>query len=133
MKIVLKVLATLIVLFVAVMVLQLIASESGEVVVVQTQGSDGSAQETRLWVVDHDGSMWLRSGSPAAGWYQRISSAEQIVVERAGVSQTMTATPMVEMRSVINESMAAKYGWADQLIGILFGRDGAIAIRLEPR
>jgi hypothetical protein len=29
--------------------------------------------------------------------------------------------------------MRDKYGWADQLIGLLFGRDDAIPIRLNPR
>ncbi len=46
----------LLTLIVAVM----LASESGEVVVLTT--ADGAT--TRLWVVDHDGSAWLRSGAP---------------------------------------------------------------------
>ncbi len=29
--------------------------------------------------------------------------------------------------------MREKYGWADQFIGFLFGRDDAIALRLDKR
>ena len=41
-----------------------VASESGEVVTLQTQGADGGPRETRLWVVEDGGKQWLRAGGP---------------------------------------------------------------------
>ncbi|MEQ9450367.1 MAG: hypothetical protein RJQ07_02185 [Pseudomonadales bacterium] len=131
MKIVLKVLGGLVALFVAVMAMQLIASESGEVVVVGSQNADGSVSETRLWVVEHDDAQWLR-GSPEAGWYQRITARDEISFTRDGQTEQMRAQTVLGERDTINNLMAQKYGWADQFIGIMFGRDDAIAIRLEP-
>ena len=42
---------------------EMIAAETGEVVVVTITAADGSTDKTRLWVVDHDGSAWLRAGN----------------------------------------------------------------------
>ncbi len=130
MKTVLKIFGALVALLLAVIVLEIIASESGEVVVVTTTGADGVEAETRLWVVDHDGSAWLRSGSPASGWYQRMQANPQITVERDGQEFTARIEPLPAMRDAINAEMAEKYGWADAYIGMLFGRDDAIPIRL---
>ena len=82
MKLLLKLGIVLIVLFAIVTVLQIMASESGEVVVITTRDAAGDARDTRLWVVDHQGSAWLRSGSPHSGWYQRTLANSQIGVQR---------------------------------------------------
>ena len=131
MKGILKVIGALLALFVAIMVLQFIASETGEVVVVTTTDAEGASAETRLWVVDHDGSAWLRSGSPQAGWFQRMQANPAITVERGGQQFTALIEPVPELRDVINAEMAEKYGWADAYIGMLFGRDDAVPIRLR--
>ena len=55
----------------------MLASESGEVVVLESQDDQGEVQSTRLWVVDHDGSMWLRAGDDQSGWYQRLMNNVQ--------------------------------------------------------
>ncbi len=113
-----------------VIVLQIIASESGEVVVITTQDAAGDARETRLWVVDHHGSAWLRSSSPQSGWYQRMLANPQIGVQRGEESFAAVAQPAVDAKDTINRLMNDKYGWADDYIGMLFGRDNAIPIRL---
>ena len=130
MKIIGEILLVIVVLFGGLMLLQLVASESGEVVVVETTNAEGQVEETRLWVVDHDQAQWLRSGSPMAGWYQRLEANPQVSVERAGEVFTAQARPDVSQRGVINELMREKYGWADQFISLMFGRDDAIAIEL---
>jgi len=130
MKVVLKIFTAVFILLLVVVALEIIASESGEVVVLHTQGSQGEAEETRLWVVDHQGSAWLRSGSPASGWYQRLLANGQVRVERGEDAFTATAQPDVAQREVINARMAEKYGWADDYISLLFGRDDAIPVRL---
>ena len=56
MKVLLKSAAAIVALLATVFVLEMIASESGEVVVLTTWDAMGAAKETRLWVVDYDGS-----------------------------------------------------------------------------
>ncbi len=130
MKTALKLFGALVALLLVVIVLEVVASESGEVVVVTTTDAEGAQAETRLWVVDHDGSVWLRSGSPASGWYQRMQANPEVTVERDGQTFTAQIEPLPAMRDAINAEMADKYGWADAYIGMLFGREDAIPIRL---
>jgi hypothetical protein len=47
-------------LVVIVFLLQIVASEVGEVVILTTVDATGEPVETRLWVVDLDGRTWLR-------------------------------------------------------------------------
>ena len=114
--------------------LQLVASESGEVVVLRTF-SNGETQETRLWVVDDRGLSWLRSGSPEAGWYQRLRENPDVQVERDSQRHEYRAFPVEGGPAVdrINALMLEKYGWAEDLIGFMFDRSDAVAIRLDPR
>ena len=49
--------ATLLALF---YVSQMVASESGEVVILTTKDAAGRPVETRLWIAEHDGDVWLR-------------------------------------------------------------------------
>ena len=45
---------------------QLLASESGEVLVLETLDAEGQRHETRIWVVDDAGAVWVR-GAPDSG------------------------------------------------------------------
>ena len=133
MKLVLKIVGVVVGLLVALFILQAVASESGEVVVVSSTDAQGEVVETRLWIVDYEGDQWLRSGSPMAGWYQRMQANPNITVTRQEKTNAFVAVPKLEMRDTINAQLNAKYGWADDLIGAMFGRDDAIPILLEPR
>ena len=66
--------------------LELIASESGEVVVVTKFGSSDGSFSTRLWVVDYDNAAWIRARSSKPGWYQRIAENPRIEVRRGAVA-----------------------------------------------
>lgn len=117
---------------VGVFALQLVASETGEVVVLHTT-ADGVDHTTRLWVVELDGSLWLRSGGGDSGWYARLAAEPRIRLERHGETQSYVAEPESSRRDEINALMAEKYGWRDRLIGVLVsGRDTAIPVRLRP-
>ena len=96
--------------------LSMLASESGEVVVLRTfTGED--PHETRVWIVDDRGVSWLRSGSPGAGWYQRLRENPAIEVERDGEVHAYQAFPVEGGPSVdhVNMLMFQKYGWADAM------------------
>ena len=108
------------------------ASESGEVVVLRTADAAGGIHETRLWVVDHEGSAWLRAGNPSGGWFARLSALPEIEVERDGRTQTFHAVPTPEARDTINDLMHQKYGFADSYVSFFFPRSKKIPVRLVP-
>jgi|GEM_PF-788500 len=122
----------LLTLFAGVLILQGVASESGEVVVLSTQGSGDEPEETRLWVVDLDGFQYLRAGQPRSGWFERLQATPRVGVERGDVRMAYDAIPRPELRDQVNDLMRSKYGWADEFVGKLFGRDDATPVRLEP-
>lgn len=114
-------------------VIGMIASESGEVVVLRTTDASGAAHETRLWVVEHDGDWWLRAGSPDNAWLARLRERPEIEVERDGEARVWRAVPTPEARDAVNALMREKYGLADRWIDWTFGREDAVPVRLEPR
>lgn len=110
--------------------MQVIASETGEVVVVTTQRADGSSHDTRLWVVDYDGAPWLRAGSSGAGWFQDMLANPTVVVLRDDVRATYEIDPQPAAIEPINQAMRDKYGWRDAYVSLFFSRDDAVPIRL---
>ena len=113
--------------------IQTIAAESGEVVVLTTINSHAKNQETRLWIVDHAESQWLRSGSDVQSWYQNILERPEVEMLRGTEGRLYAAVPSAEDQDEINRLMLEKYGWAESYIGFFFSRTNAIAIRLDPR
>ena len=111
---------------------QYVASESGEVVVLLTRDEAGGVHETRLWMVDHDGSPWLRAGNPSGGWFPRLSARPEVVVLRGSATITFQAAPTPEARDTINDLMHEKYGWADSYLCLFFPRAAKIPVRLLP-
>ncbi len=116
----------------------MLASESGEVVVLESQDDQGELQSTRLWVVDHDGSMWLRAGDDQSGWYQRlmrnVRAQQAVFVTRNGdrFSPSVVADP--SQAAAVNALMAEKYSFSNDAISFLMGEGGrqdAIAVRLS--
>ncbi len=132
MNIALKVLSALVAVFAVVTISQMIASEHGEVVTITTTDAGGASHETHVWIVDRDGRPWIRSGSPASGWYQRLTRTRTLELQRNGNRTLYAAEPIVANRGDINALMRAKYGWADAYIGMFFSRANAIPIRLQP-
>jgi predicted GH43/DUF377 family glycosyl hydrolase len=112
--------------------LQMFASEVGEVVVITTLDANGTPHRTRVWVVDHDGAQWIRSGSDRSSWFARLSAQPTLELERANTQGQYRAVVVPEATKVVNDLMAEKYGWADWYVGTLFPREHAIVMRLEP-
>lgn len=124
-------LAAVIGMVVLVFLMQLIASETGEVVVLTTQTAEGE-KETRLWVVEQNGTQYLRAGGDS-GWYQRLVAAPDVRVTRSGVEAAYRAEPQPAEAAAVNRLMREKYGWRDVIIEVLVGgRDDAIAVALQP-
>lgn len=133
MRLVKRIVAVLLVIPLLVLGGSIVASESGEVVTLQTQGADGAPRETRLWVVDDGGKQWLRAGGPDSKWLLDIQGNPVVQVERDGRSAQYTAVPDAASRDRLNPLFAEKYGWAEAYIDALLGSDDATPIRLDPR
>ncbi|MGE0623642.1 MAG: hypothetical protein AB7I04_04225 [Pseudomonadales bacterium] len=132
MKVVLYVLSAVLGLAVLVFLAQMIASETGEVVVLTTETADGP-KETRLWVVELEEVQYLRAG-PDSGWYQRLLAAPEVTLTRGGEAAGYRAEARPQAAAEVNRLMRAKYGWRDVVIEALVGgRDDAVAVALVPR
>jgi len=111
---------------------QWFASESGEVVVLYSRDADGGEVATRLWVVDLEGTQYLRAGSDS-GWYQRLVAEPGVRLERGDASGSYRAESRPQLVAEINRLMREKYAWRDVYIGWLIGdRDDAIPVALIP-
>jgi len=135
MKIVKGILISVVVLVVALVGLYFVMAERVEVVVLHSHGADGD-HETRLWVVDDDGSAWLRTGSTNGSWLPRIRANSAVEVERGGETKPYDAIVVFERDAVarINHLTLEKYGWSEQLLRKMGSEPGGqVAIRLDPR
>ena len=133
MRRVLRVVGALLALILLFFALQIVASESGEVVVLRTRDEAGVAHETRLWVVDHEGRSWLRAGHAGTGWFVRLQADPDVEVVRGGQTLAVRAVPVPDARDRINALVNEKYGVADSYISFFFRREHKIPVRLDPR
>ena len=120
---------------VAVIVIASNSLDEGEVVTLVTKSDNGAAYDTQLWIVEWNGQLYLRVGSPNAHWLERLRANPQVTLQRGGAALTFTALPKddSETREAVNARMAAKYGYADRLWGYLGDRGRSVPILLEPR
>jgi len=112
-----------------------VLAESGEVVVLETRDGAGGVHETRLWVVDHGGYAWLRTGEAKAPWLARLRANPEVAVTRAGQRRTYRAVVVdeAETRERINALELEKYGWRESVLRVVaMDPAGATPIRLEP-
>lgn len=117
-------------------VFYVVLAESGEVVVLETQDAVGAWHETRLWVVDHDGHAWLRTGEGTAPWLARLRANPEVAVTRGGERRTYRAVVVDDpaTRDAINALELAKYGWREQALRLGgMGTTDVVPIRLDPR
>ncbi len=113
--------------------LQYAASEiTGEVVVLTTTDDAGADHETRLWIVDSEGSAWLRAGMAESGWYARILRQPKVTLARNGQSAAFTALPTPEATSKVTNLIQQKYGWGETLLSSTLDRSTSVAIKLTP-
>ena len=104
----------------------------GEVVKITTFDAIRTPFTTKIWIVEEGPTLWVRAGSEGAEWYQRLVQRPGVELERNGRVTPYRATPVREATPGVNALMAAKYGWADWLIGLVRNRDNAVAVRLDP-
>lgn len=110
-----------------------VAGEQTEVAVLRTTDAQGVARETKLWVVDLDGTAWVRVARPERGWFQRLRERPEVELVRNGVALPYRAIEIEdpEMRARVDSAFREKYGLVDWWYGLLLRRDPR-PVRLDP-
>jgi hypothetical protein len=110
-----------------------VAGEQTEVAVLRTFDADGTAHATKLWVVDLDGTPWVRVANPRRSWFQRLREYPDVDLVRGGVGVRVRAVvisdPTAQAR--VDAAFADKYGAVDRWYGLLLRRN-PVAVRLDP-
>ncbi len=111
-----------------------LALESQEVVVLRTRSDDGSFRETRIWVADSQGLLWIEAATPERSWYRELVANPRVELVRNGGTRSFMAEPMEEPEGheQIRKLLRAKYGFADWWVGLLQDTSRSVAVRLRP-
>ena len=111
----------------------ILASESGEVITLRTSDGDSVQHSTRLWVVDHAGAEWTRTGHPEKAWFRRLLDNPAVELERRGESSARTAVPVSEGAVVqgVKRAYKEKYGVADWIVALSGDASKRVVIRLD--
>lgn len=112
----------------------LYALEGKEVVVLRTQAPDGSVRETRTWVADDAGAVWIEAAVEERPFYQHILAHPEVELVRAGHTRRYRAAPVPNPHGHVHirTMLAEKYGWADAWVGLLTDTSQSLAVKLEP-
>jgi hypothetical protein len=111
-----------------------LALEGGEVVVLRTERPEGGVRETRVWIAEQEGVLWLEAATPDRGWYRDLLLRPELELVRAGRARPYRAAPEPGPagHERIRALLRAKYGLADWWVGLLQDTTGSIAVRLDP-
>jgi hypothetical protein len=111
-----------------------IALEGNEVAVLRTRSPDGSFEETRVWIADAGGAVFIEAATAERAWYQSLRNHGDVELLREGEAQRYRATPEPgpDGRARIRTLLREKYGWADCWVGLLQDTSDSVLIRLEP-
>ena len=116
-------------------ILQVVAAEGIEVVVVHTVGEAGEPRETRIWILEDQGKVYIRGD--AGGWTSRVAAHPEIELERGARTERVLGVVQDDdgVRRRINRLFREKYGWRDACISMLMGdpaREGAVVVEVVP-
>jgi hypothetical protein len=103
-----------------------------DVVRIVTTNEDGSARETKIWIVEVDGRGFVRTGGTR--WFRNIERDPNVVLKVAGLDLQLRATPVEDeaLRERIEQAFTAKYGWTDRLRNLfVWGRPNLLELGLR--
>ena len=128
-----RALAALVALLALLAVLTYLAGERTEVAMLRSVDSAGTVHETKLWVVDLDGTNWVRVGRPGRAWLERLKEHPDAELVRSGVARPYRAVVVTDpaTRERVDAAFAAKYGLVDRWYGLVLRRDPT-PVRLDP-
>jgi hypothetical protein len=120
-----------------VLVLGALLIDEGEIVDLETR-DDGRVFVTQLWIVELDGSRYLRSGAPDTQWLARLRADPRVGIRPAEsdhhefVPYRAVEVTDLALRDRVSRAMADKYGFSDVIWSWLTDRSSAVAIELQP-
>jgi len=119
-------------LLIIVLATQMLTSELGsEIVELHTLDDTGKPHTTRLWIVDHEGTPYLRAGMASSGWLLRAQSNNTVEMTRNGATGSYTFEPREQMRDTVNQLLLEKYTWGFRYISFTMqNADTAIPVAL---
>ena len=102
-----------------------------EVVTLRTPVAGAGWMESRLWVVDHDGAVWLHSAG--AGWLARFEGDPIVELRRGDEVRRYRASLVPGPHPAIDALLRQKYGVADRWVRFLAPCDESVVpVRLDP-
>jgi hypothetical protein len=101
-----------------------------DVVVLRVPDDAGNWRSTRLWVVEHDGALWLHSAGPA--WRDRFVDHPVVELDRHGQRSRYQAHPVPGAHPTIDRLLREKYGMADRWVRFIAPDDESVlVVRLD--
>ncbi len=113
-----------------------LAIDEGEVVHLRTVGSDGREDEADLWIVDLDGTLYLRANNREANWLVELRARPEVRLrgDAHGESHFYRAVEVDDgvAKERVDRAMQEKYGYVESLWDWWVAPSESIAIRLDP-
>lgn len=124
----------------AILVVAALAVPEGEIITVNVVTSEGRSHPVQLWVVEVEGSRYLRAGNPKADWLAELRATPAVTIG-AGAHAGEVPIPVLaeaidddpKLRQQVAAAMGRKYGIADRIWAALRNRDESVPVRLTPR
>ena len=109
------------------------ALEGGEVVELVTYTPQGRERRTRLWIADEGRWSWIEAATPERAFLRDIAREPHVDVWRGGLRLRMRAevVPGAGGHARIRRLLRAKYGWADEWVGLFQDTSRSLAVRLS--
>ena len=126
--------------FWAFVVLAALAVPQGEIITLNVVDDEGHSQPMQLWMVQIEGSRYLRASEPDAEWLEKLR-VEPAVTLGAGLHAGEIPVPVLAqvidddpaLRRRVTAAMSRKYGVAERMWAALRDGDQSVPVRLSPR
>lgn len=111
----------------------LVALEGKEVVVLRTLDDHGAVRETRTWVADDDGRVWIEAANSERPFLRDLQVRPDVsLIRDKTVTRCKAAVePNPAGHVHIRRLLGAKYGWADRWVAQLTDTSGSLAVQLD--
>ena len=90
----------------------LAALAGAEEITIETRAADGTAHRTIIWIVEHDGALYIRSvNGPGARWFREATADTSIALHLGGRKWAAHVLPATDPASIdaCSEGLRAKY------------------------
>jgi hypothetical protein len=111
------------------------ALAAAEEIRIETRGSDGATHRTIIWVVEHDGDVYLRSvNGPGARWYREATANGSAELEVDGRSIPVRLEPAADEAGIAacSAGLERKYRGDYSLASMLEPKTLPTTLRVVP-